>query len=86
MNEVFAKMVDGNQHFILKGCLVLGQVEAKQYIRGYKLSPRADAKPNAENQENPREQKEDLDEGEQEEQEQENKIEIYNKLQIIHYK
>ena len=39
---------------------------------------------NAENQENPREQKENLDGEEQEDQE--NKIEIYNKLQIIHYK
>ena len=37
-----------------------------------------------ETQENPREQKENLDGEEQEDQE--NKIEIYNKLQIIHYK
>jgi len=48
------------------------------------LAQQAVAKPNAENHEKPKEQKEDLDAGEQKEQE--NKIEIYNKLKIIHYK
>ena len=55
MNEVFAKMEDGNRHFILKACLVLGQVEVKQYIRGYKLAPKVVATPNVEIQEEPNE-------------------------------